>query len=138
MSTAHALGTGDAPIDLVVEIKTALIGTGLLTLADPEESDIDYTAEEIAKVVHERIRIVESARDEWARQCNMASEAQSDAVSELSTALARVKELEDAGNEVDRSQWKSSAERAHAMANLATVLERKMPVPRVSGGSDGQ
>lgn len=45
---------------------------------------------------------------------------------------ARVKELEGAANEVDRAQWKSKAEQAHAMANLATVLERKA-TPSVGG-----
>jgi len=46
---------GTPPIDLVVEVKVALIETGLLTLADPDEADIDHSAEEIAKVFHERI-----------------------------------------------------------------------------------
>lgn len=38
---------------------------------------------------------------------------------------ARVKELEEAANEVAHAQWKNAAEQAAALANLCTVLERK-------------
>lgn len=53
--TVDIRAPGVPPIDLVVEVKVALIETGLLTLADPDEADIDHSAEEIAKVFHDRI-----------------------------------------------------------------------------------
>lgn len=55
VATVDIRDPGTPPIDLVVEVKVALIETGLLTLSEPDEADIDHTAEEISKVFHERI-----------------------------------------------------------------------------------
>lgn len=80
----------------------------------------------------DRAKTAEDQRDEWARQCNMASEAQAEAVSTASRLARRVAELEAVLSRIAR-QGPHYGVDDHPWQHWSTIAEKALSVPSPSG-----